>query len=390
MYSIEIFIVNIVILAIALSVWLGTSETSTKAVTYKSHDGTYVCGVNKGNIDFYSVNSSVSSISFNDTDGSDNYDSFLAKYNSDGKVLWAAKQTGTAGFDVSSGVSTDRNGNIYVSGYYLTNLDLYSKNSTTSSVQLSGSGYGGFIAKYDSNGNVLWAAKQSGTGTEISYDVSTDRYGNVYIAGDYNQNLDLYSKNSTTSSVQLSAIVSGYNTGFIAKYDKDGNVKWAAKQGSTPPAGANLKSLKISTDRNGNVYIAGEFNGNITFYKEDNTPGISFTGSTVDGFLAKYDSNGNVLWAAKQSGTGTEISYDVSTDRYGNVYIGGDYYTNTPITLYNSDDSTGVTLSNDGDDSFIAKYDSNGNVLWAAKQSGSGTDSVVQGVSSYYYLEEVQ
>jgi len=388
MYNIELIITCFIILSISLSVWLGTSLTRTNVVTYKSHDGTYVSGRNKGNLDLYSANATVSSISFTDTDGS-NDDGFIAKYDKDGNVVWAAKQSGS-GDDYSADVSTDRNGNVYVSGYYTTSLDLYSKNSTTSSAQLTGTGRDGFIAKYDKDGNVVWAAKQSGSGNDTTYSVSTDRYGNVYVSGYYTTSLDLYSKNSTTSSVQLSAILSGYSTGFIAKYDKDGNVKWAAKQGSTPPSGANLKSLKISTDRNGNVYIAGEFYGNITFYKKDNTPGISFTGETLDGFIAKYDKDGNVVWAAKQSGSGNDTTYSVSTDRYGNVYIGGDYYTNTPITLYNSDDSTGVTLSNDGDDSFIAKYDKDGNVVWAAKQAGSGADCFVNSVSSYYYLEEIQ
>ena len=278
---------------------------------------------------------------------------------------------------------------VYVSGYHKGVLTLYNKDQTAFSTTLPhNSGEDSFLAKYDNEGNVKWVTGQSSSSNDVGKSISTDRNGNVYVGGYYTTSLDLYSKNSTTSSAQLTGTG---RDGFIAKYDKDGNVVWAAKQGSTPPASANLKSLKISTDRNGNVYIAGEFYGNITFYKKDNTPGISFTGSTYDGFIAKYDKDGNVVWAAKQSGSGTEISYDVSTDRYGNVYIAGDYYTNTPITLYNSDDSTGVTLSSNGDDAFLAKYDSDGNIKWAASQTSTGVEyTVPNSVSSYYYLEEVQ
>ena len=43
------------------------------------------------------------------------YDAFVAKYNSSGKLLWK-KQLGTSGYDSSSGVATDSNGNVYISG----------------------------------------------------------------------------------------------------------------------------------------------------------------------------------------------------------------------------------------------------------------------------------
>ena len=70
------------------------------------------------------------------------------------------------------------------------------------------------------------------------------------------------------------------------------------------------------------------------------------------------------LWA-KNAGGGlyTDEGYSVSTDAAGNVFVAGTFnslnITFGSITLTNAD-SSGYTYS-----VFIAKYDANGNVLWA-------------------------
>ncbi len=79
------------------------------------------------------------------------YDAFVAKYDTSGNPVWV-KQFSTSSHDYAEGISSDSNGNVYVSGKTFgsflgyTNLGLYDA----------------FVAKYDGNGNQLWL-RQFGT-----------------------------------------------------------------------------------------------------------------------------------------------------------------------------------------------------------------------------------
>jgi len=73
---------------------------------------------------------------------------------------------------------------------------------------------------------------------------------------------------------------------------------------------------------------------------------------------AKYDNNGNCLWA---DGVKNGIVYPlgIATDELGALYVLG-YYSNSPITIGNS-----ILYSNNTYGLFLAKYSSSGSLEWA-------------------------
>src|SRR5690606_28720910 len=84
-----------------------------------------------------------------------------------------------------------------------------------------------------------------------------------------------------------------------------------------------------------------------------------------DIFLVKYNASGKVLWATHAGGTGNDNSNSVSTDALGNVYITGNFMSES-IT-FGTD-----TLTRKGySDIFLAKYDARGNALWAKSVGGT-------------------
>ncbi|NLO18341.1 MAG: T9SS type A sorting domain-containing protein, partial [Ignavibacteria bacterium] len=186
--------------------------------------------------------------------------------------------------------------------------------------------------------------------------ISTDANGNVYVVG-YFQSYTLIFNNG------ISLAKSGDLDGYIAKYNSDGICQWAEKI-----AGTNIEYARsISTDANANIYVAGYFKSSTLTFNND----IELLNSgSNDAFIARYNSDGMCQWAEKVAGTNVDNASSVSTDVNGNVYVTGDFFSDT-LTFNN-----GITLSNSGGRrySFIAKYNSDGICQWAERVAG-GTDN---------------
>jgi hypothetical protein len=127
----------------------------------------------------------------------------------------------------------------------------------------------------------------------------------------------------------------------------------------------------LATDGTNYIYVAGEVEGSgdiVSF------PGSSITLTTVgdnDIYLAKYDMDGTLLWAKSAAGYGGEKALDVAYDTAGNVYICG-YYTD-PVMFNSSNSIAGMGLH----DMFLAKYDANGNLDWVKHAGGPGRDEAL-------------
>jgi hypothetical protein len=91
---------------------------------------------------------------------------------------------------------------------------------------------------------------------------------------------------------------------------------------------------------------------------------------TIFPLLLLYSGNlfsQNWLWARNAGGiNGNDYGESVCTDQNGNIYIAGSF--NSPKIIIGAD--TLINYSPDTADIFIAKYDANGNVLWAKSAGG--------------------
>jgi len=280
---------------------------------------------------------------------------FIAKYDVNGNVLWAKNAGGDFNSAVSS-ITTDKNGNALVTGYF-GSTTLTFGNITLTNDGPYGSNYDVFVVKYDSNGNVLWAKNAGGTYSgclSVGNSVSTDANGDVLVTGYFTGAIDF-------STISLSS-KTGSET-FLVKYDASGNILWVRQSVGT--GSHENKGNAVHTDGNGNVFITGIFaDSAITF------GAFTITNTSVPGyldlFLAKYDASGNVLWVKGAAGKGNDQGFSVATDASGNVFITGSFDGNTltlgsiPLTIIYP------TFLN----MFIAKYDANGNVLWAKNAGG--------------------
>jgi hypothetical protein len=127
----------------------------------------------------------------------------------------------------------------------------------------------------------------------------------------------------------------------------------------------------ITSDANGNTYVAGAFVGTATFATSPMSTTLTSAGD-VDIFIAKYDASGNVLWAKREGGTHGDAANAIKYDGFGNIYVVGSYAESTDF------DGTILTNPTPGRmDVYVAKFNcSTGDLMWVEKGAGG---------NSFYY-----
>jgi hypothetical protein len=261
-------------------------------------------------------------------------DMFLAKYNPDGTCVWA-KSAGGSGNDGGSGLAIDSAGNVYVCGSNLATAIF----DTISIIP------GGFIAKYNSSGQCLWAKNKSKYnnpffGSDLCYTAMTINKDNLYTCG--------YMMNDTilidTILIKHPKWIGG---NIVCCYDLNANIKWVGESASR----VAYSGENISTDKDGNIYATGQF-----------LDSISFQGTTLinhgnkDAFLCKYNPQGNLLWARQTNSTIAAYGNGIIPDSEGNCYATG-WFQGT--TKFGNDSIVADSYK----DLFLAKYDSGGNFI---------------------------
>lgn len=254
-----------------------------------------------------------------------------------------AKKAGGYSYDYGRGISADNYGNFYVTGEF-------EYKGNFGGIYVDGYGlHDIFVAKYNSSGNIQWVKKAGASKGDVGHAISCDAGGNVYVTGEIEGKVNF-------SGITVSGNGS-VNDIFVAKYNSSGNIIWAKNAGGWE----SDKGLGIA-NYGGNVYVTGYIQGSVKFGS------ISMSGyGSKDAYLAKYDSNGNVVWAKKMGGSGSDAGMAVATDGSGNIYVTG-YFSGTSNFL-------GTYLSSSGGpDIFIAKVSPDGVLQWVKKAGGSWAD----------------
>ena len=143
---------------------------------------------------------------------------------------------GTAAHDRGNSITSDTNGNVYVSGWTDGGLD--GNNS-------EGSG-DFFVVKYDSSGVKQWTRQMGTADLDSAQGITSDNSGNVYVTGPTHGNLD--------GSSQV-----GAGDIFVVKYDGSGVKQWSMQFGST----AYERAQVISIDTNEKIYVMGYTEGDL-------------------------------------------------------------------------------------------------------------------------------
>ena len=146
----------------------------------------------------------------------------------------------------------------------------------------------------------------------------------------------------------------------------DPSVVWSSYYGGT----ALDEAKAICSDSFGNYYVAGNTNS---------TTFISFQGAqmnlsgTTDAYVAKFDTNNQLMWASYYGAAGNEFANDMVCDDNGSVYLVGS--TSSITGFMTSGDQ--IAYGGGPRDGFAMQLFIDGSVAWCAYLGGSGDDQLV-------------
>lgn len=330
-----------------------------------------------------------------------NYDSFIARYSSNGSLIWARNIATNDAAQLATAVDEDKNTDIIVAGYYtdsirfengtsytnpnsgiyIVKLDqngnlnwatLYERNDNKSRIYSldefsDGYYFSGnfldtvdfqiteigsvnqtttdvFVLKTNYSGYPQWVRRSYGDGNTNAGIMTQDIHGNIYFTGYYE---GTYLENDSTESLKANKVLgnNGDSDIFLTKYNKDGNLIWAKEYGE---AGSDwARGIKYQNDF---LYLSGYFSDSLVFGNDI----IKSTGiGDVDAFIGMVDVDGVTLKAVSVgSSDGEDSGTSISSDSENNAYWGG-YYKSTSFTI---GDSTYINPVSGKSEVFIAKY----------------------------------
>ncbi|MBI3950387.1 MAG: SBBP repeat-containing protein [Acidobacteria bacterium] len=276
--------------------------------------------------------------------------------------------------DTVRDVTTDREGNIYLTGgtgssNFPTTPGAYDRMFNSGGNSLGSAGpHDVFVVKLSPSGQLLWSTLLGGPNYDRAYAIEVDSQGSIYIAGRAG---DGFPTTAGSAQPKFGGDVNpnslyGQQDGFVAKLSPDGSqVIW-----STYLGGDDRSFIRdIDVDGSGNVYLV------LTDVSRPNphiTPGAFQTQlqGGVDGVIAKMASSGSrLLWATYLGGSGYDVGTpSIRVDAQGYPYVlGFTNSSNLPTTLGAYD-----RTYNGGGDFYLAKLLPDGsNLVYGTYLGGS-------------------
>jgi gliding motility-associated-like protein len=248
---------------------------------------------------------------------------YIAKFSPAGQLIWGTYYGGEFD-DEPYGITVDHNDDIVICGgtSSMTGIATPGAWQVTFAGGVAGQQVGAedvFLAKFTTAGTIVWSTYYGGADFDRGNAVAIDPDNNILLTG------NAYSTGmSTPGTFQPAMDVPGTQSSFVSKFSASGSLIWGTYfgRGGIPKGGG--VGVSIATDKNGSAYVAG-----FTCCASNiSTPGAmqEVSGGLnpySDGFLVKFDKNGQRLWGTYCGGPSSDYTQGVTCDGSDAVWITG-------------------------------------------------------------------
>ncbi|MBL7944091.1 MAG: T9SS type A sorting domain-containing protein [Flavobacteriales bacterium] len=276
---------------------------------------------------------------------------------------WAYSQGGPNN-DYGNDITVDNNGNVITCGTYYNTAD-FDPSEEGEALFTSDGPHNGYISKLDPGGTLSWVRTLVGESYVMS--VCTDSDGNIYCGGSFRNEVDF----DDSESDWLMACV-GYTDAFVAKFSADGTFLWAFSFGNIYHDNVN----GISLDADNNIIITGNFSETVDFDPGSGVAELAETSEALqeDAYVAKYDNDGNYIWAKQFAGESLQRGQRAEANSEGDILVAGFFAVNIDC-----DPGAGELIFENGADldwqCYLVKLNANGELIWGKSFGGAGQDA---------------
>ena len=293
---------------------------------------------------------------------------FYAQYDVNGEVMFARFTGRSSGVSRATSAALLPTGQIFIAGTFTGRVDF------GSSVVLLASGgaqdVDGYIASYNSIGN-LDSVVQFSSSSAVTMDrVSVNPFtGNAYISGTYEGTLSAGGQTLTSN---------GGRDIFLARFDDDTgpvSIEWLQTIGG-PGNDTNPRVISLAAGEG--VGLTAEFTGTVS-----TGGGTTLTAAGgVDVLLARYDFDGNAIWARRLGSSADEESRDIITLSDGSIAVAG-VSDGADITFAAGEREQVTLVSLGGSEGWVARYDAaSARLFWATLAVSSAGEDDLQSISA--------
>jgi hypothetical protein len=154
-----------------------------------------------------------------------------------------------------------------------------------------------FIAKYDTSGQVIWATRIGGFGTDNSRYITCDLSGYIYVCGVTSSfPVDIYNANGNNPSLSGLSILNPFGfSDILVKYDNSGVLVWGTHiLSSTPSTVANVgvSSIVINYDK---LYVNGSYPNSLILYDQSGLSQPVSSNIVLQGYSTGLDINNDTI-----------------------------------------------------------------------------------------------
>lgn len=266
---------------------------------------------------------------------------FICKLDSSGNFLWAkqfAKGNNQIGGATMVQIAPGTDRTFYVSGGFQgDSLDF----DPGAGVVNFPAGQGElFLSKFNSDGNLIWAVSlgrvpfgQTGAVASPPSAITTDHFGNAYLAGRFNGSID-FEPGSDSFILQAPMVLNSF---YITKLNSSGGFVWAKALKAVVDTSLNggiQQSLinSVAVDNQGNLYYTGLFQKKMDFDPGLDSFNLSATNENNAIFVGTLNDTGGFRWAFKMENNNSphtsEEGVSVIVNDSGALCVTG-YFTGT-------------------------------------------------------------
>ncbi|TNE50123.1 MAG: hypothetical protein EP343_09335 [Deltaproteobacteria bacterium] len=254
--------------------------------------------------------------------------------------------------DTINAIDVDAEGNIYITGQMAGSIKF---GATLVEAWAQKDAY---VAKFDANGNVVWASRFGGSLDDKGSAIVVDSRGYVTIAGEFRGTIGTKPKNLVSHDNEQEDI-------FVAHFSPKGELVWA--HAITGPGADGSRALAV--DNQNNMYLVGAF-----YYSSSFQGTVLQADHDYSAFVTKISPEGSFQWTRQSKGIGFEIAESVTVNAKNNITIAGKFLGGATFGT--------LSLQSKANDIFVAQLDSEGAWLWAKGYGGPGDEALFKIVSN--------